>query len=208
MNRHSPIFLASLMSLVLGIAAEAATWKIDPVHSEVGFSVRHLMISNIKGKFKSFSGNLDFDPAKPTEAKVTVEIDMASVDTGNEKRDGHLKTADFFDVEKFPKMTFESIVVEPTGENTMTVKGNLTMKGKTNGIDLKVEKLGVGKGMGGEERAGFTATAVLNRKDYGVDWNKVLDSGGVVVGDEVKITLEIEAINEESATPPSPSPAK
>lgn len=199
MNRLYRIVMATLTALAVGGASQAATWKIDPVHSEVGFSVRHLMISNIKGRFKTFSGDLEFDPAKPAEAKVKVDIAVESVDTENEKRDGHLKADDFFGATSNPTMTFESTGVEVTGENTMNVKGNLTLKGKTNPVTLTVEKIGVGKGMGGEERAGFTATTSINRNDYGVDWNKPLDGGGVVVGNEVKITLEIEAINEASA---------
>jgi polyisoprenoid-binding protein YceI len=186
-----PVILASLFAL--GTAFSAEKYDFDLPHSYVGFSVRHLVISNVKGNFTDFSGHVMFDEDDITKSSVEVSIKMASVDTDNEKRDGHLKSADFFNVEKYPAMTFKSKKIEKA-ENGYVMHGELTMLGVTKEIPVHFEMLGKAKGMQGEDRAGFEGYAKLNRKDFGITWNQTMDAGGLVVGDEVKIELQIELV--------------
>ena len=171
---------------------QAANFKIDPEHSSVSFQIRHIF-SNVNGNFNQFSGSFDFDQAKKTGGNLKVSIVSKSIDTNNEKRDKHLKTADFFDVEKFSELKFTSTKVENAGGNKYKIQGYLTLHGKTNLVDLDAEFLGSGKDPWGNEKAGFTATAKINRKDYSIVWNKVLDAGGLMLGEEVTISLNIEA---------------
>jgi polyisoprenoid-binding protein YceI len=177
-------------SLVLSTSARATSWIIDPNHSSVGFSIRHLF-SKVPGAFDKFSGTVDFDPANPTAATVKVDIDPASIDTKTPKRDDHLRSSDFFDVAKFPALTFQSTKVTKGEGNALTVEGNLTMHGVTKPVTLAVNFLGAGPAMGGQ-RAGFEATTKVDRKDFGIIWNKTLDSG-TLLGDDVDITIGIEA---------------
>lgn len=169
------------------------TWAIDPVHSSISFSVRHLVVSKVRGNFGAFSGAVTV--AADGTPSVTAEIDVASVNSGNEQRDAHLRAPDFFDVEKYPTATFVSTSVTSDGE-AYRVEGDFTLKGVTRKISLPVEFNGVNPGMGHGAVAGFEASVVLNRKDFGIDIDMPLETGGAVVGDKVTITLEIEALKQ------------
>ncbi len=170
----------------------AGTWAIDPSHSEVGFSVRHLMVSKVKGNFETFDGTITI-AENPLESSVTAEVDLGSINTRDEQRDGHLKSADFFEVEQHPKLTFVSTSVEPKGSD-YAVTGDLTIKGVTKSVVLELEFNGVHPDPWGGTRAGFSAETEISRKDFGVDFEIPMDGGGVVVGDKVKVLLEVEAV--------------
>ncbi len=170
----------------------AGTWSIDPVHSEVGFSVRHMMVSKVRGKFTTFSGEI-VTGEQPADSSVTAEIDLSSIDTGNDQRDAHIRSADFFEVENYPKMTYKSTAVRADGDDYI-LDGELTLKGVTKNVPLRLELNGFGPDAFGGTRAGFTATAEINRRDFGVNFNAPLQNGGVVVSDKVTIHLEIEAV--------------
>jgi polyisoprenoid-binding protein YceI len=170
----------------------AGTWTIDPVHSEVGFSVRHMMVSKVRGKFTKFGGEL-VTGDDVLASSVTAEIDLASIETGAEQRDAHLRSPDFFDTENHPLMTYRSTGIRLDGEDFI-VDGALTLKGVTRSVPLKLELNGFGPDAYGGTRAGFSATAEINRQDFGVNWNAAMEHGGVVVSDKVAINLEIEAI--------------
>jgi polyisoprenoid-binding protein YceI len=170
----------------------AGTWTIDPVHSEVGFSVRHMMVSKVRGKFNVFSGDI-VTGESPLDSRVTATIDLSSIDTGNQDRDNHIRSADFFDVDTHKTMTFRSTGVRPKGDGYV-LDGELTLKGVTRPISLQLELGGFGQDPYGGTRAGFTATGELKRSDFGVDFQAVLETGGVVVADKVTINLEIEAV--------------
>ena len=169
------------------------TWSIDPVHSSIGFSVRHLMVSKVRGTFGVFTGAITI--AEDGSPSVTADIDVSSVTTGNDQREAHLKSADFFDVAKYPTATFRSTGVRADGDGFL-VDGEFTLKGVTKPISLNLEYNGVNPGMGHGEVAGFEASVVLNRKDFGIDIDMPLESGGAVVGDKVTITLAIEALRQ------------
>jgi polyisoprenoid-binding protein YceI len=168
------------------------TWTIDPVHSEVGFSVRHMMVSKVRGRFTKFSGEL-VTAADPQASSATAEIDLASIETGNEQRDGHLRSIDFFDVENHPLMTYRSTGLRRDGDRYV-LDGELTLKGVTRNVPLALELNGFGPDAYGGTRAGFSATGEINRQDFGVTWNAALETGGVVVADRVALHLEIEAV--------------
>src|SRR6185437_4015970 len=172
------------------------TWQIDPVHSEVGFSVRHLMISTVKGRFTDVQGTLQYDETDPTRSNIEVRIAIASVDTRADQRDAHLRSADFFDAEHYPFMTFKSTRVERTGEGRGKVTGDLTIRGVTQSVTLDAKREGRGKDPWGGERLGFSATTVLNREAFGLTWNQALETGGVVVGEEVKVSIEVEWVKQ------------
>ena len=174
------------------------TWAIDPVHSSIEFSVRHLMVSKVRGRFDKFSGAIVV--AEDGTPSVTAEIAVASINTGNEQRDAHIKSADFFEVEKYPTATFTSTGVRANGDDYV-LDGEFTLKGVTKPVSLALEFNGVNPGMGHGEVAGFEASVVLNRKDFGVDLDLPLETGGTVVGDKVTITLEIEALEAGVARP-------
>ena len=171
----------------------AGTWDLDPVHSSIGFSVRHLMVSKVRGTFTNFSGAIVV--AEDGTPSVTAEIDVDSVNTNNEQRDGHIKSADFFEVDKYPTATFRSTGVRANGENYV-LDGEFTLKGVTKPVSLDLEFNGVNPGMGRGEVAGFGASVVLNRKDFGIDIDMPLETGGAVVGDKITITLDIEALKQ------------
>jgi polyisoprenoid-binding protein YceI len=171
---------------------EAATWTIDPVHSEVGFSVRHMMVSKVRGRFTSFSGQL-VTAADPTQSSVTAEIDLRSINTGQEQRDEHIKSADFFEVETYPTMTYKSTGIK-VEDGEYVLEGDLTLKGVTRTVPLKLELQGFGPDAYGGYRAGFTATGELNRSDFNVSFNAPMANGGVVVSDKIQLQLEIEAV--------------
>jgi polyisoprenoid-binding protein YceI len=168
------------------------TWNIDPVHSEVGFSVRHMMVSKVRGKFTQFSGEI-VTAEDVASSSVNATIELASIDTGNADRDGHLRSADFFEVEKYPTMTYESTGLR-VSDDGYVLDGNLTLKGVTKPVSLALEIGGFGPDPFGGIRAGFTATGEIKRSDFGVDFNAALETGGVVVSDKVNLLLEIEAV--------------
>ena len=187
--------IGSLALALVGLPAVAlaSEWDVDPSHSQVGFVVKHLMISDVHGDFKKFTGVVDMDDKDLTKSKVEVSIDTDSVSTGDEKRDGHLKSPDFFDAAKFPKMTFKSTKISKAGKDKYKVAGQLTIKETTKPVELLVEGLGKQiKDPWGGTRTAATATAKINRKDFGITWNKDLDGGGVVVGNDVKLELAVE----------------
>ncbi len=178
----------------------ARQWQIDPAHSAAHFSVRHLMISNVRGEFTKLSGSATIDPADPAKSKVDVTIDAASINTREPQRDEHLRSADFFDVARFPSLTFRSTRVEAHGADEFKVTGELTLHGVTREVVLDVEgPTPAIKDPWGNVRAGVTATAKINRKDFGLVWNAVTEAGGVVVGEEVKITIEAELLQQTPA---------
>ena len=170
----------------------AGTWSIDPVHSEDGFAARHMMVSKVRGRFGAFSGQI-VTGADPSDSSVTAEIDMASIDTGHEQRDAHIRSADFFEVETYPTMTYRSIGVRPHGDGFI-VDGELTLKGVTQEVPLTLELNGFGPDPYGGTRAGFSATTEINRRDFGVNFSAVMETGGAVVSDKITIHLEIEAV--------------
>jgi len=190
--RTKSLLTALVVAATVALAgtSHAATWTIDGNHSSVGFSIRHIF-SKVQGSFDKFSGTVEFDPANPAAASVKVEIDPASINTRNQKRDDHLRSADFFDVAKFPAMSFTSTKVTKGEGNALTVEGDLTMHGVTKPVTLAVNFLGAGPAMGGQ-RAGFESAAKLDRKEFGIVWNKTLDTG-TLLGDEVAMTIDVEA---------------
>ena len=189
-------------------AAVAEVWQIDGVHSSAQFSVTHLMISTVRGEFGSMSGTVEFDGKSVGSIKVDATIDAASITTRNDKRDGHLKSPDFFDVAKYPTLSFKSKKVVPGTGGAFQLVGDLTMHGVTKEVSLDVTAPSqVVKGMRGESRVAASATAKINRQDFGVKWNANLDGGGVVVSDTVAITLDIEATLSLPSAPTAPAPA-
>lgn len=177
------------------------SWQLDYTHSHIQFSVRHMMISKVKGEFEKFEGTVSFDEANPTNTTVNVSVDLSSINTREEKRDGHLRSADFFDVENHPTMTFVSKRVEKTGENTGKLIGDLTIRGITKEVTLNVEYAGQAKSPWGTVSAGFTAAGKINRKEFGLTWNAALETGGVLVGEDVEIAIEVELVKQaEPAT--------
>ncbi|HET9251265.1 MAG TPA: YceI family protein [Candidatus Eisenbacteria bacterium] len=205
-NALRALALALVLSFASAAHVFAATYTVDPNHSSVGFTVRHFF-SKVPGSFKKFSGTIVYDPAKPAEASVKAEIDPASIYTNNEKRDGHLRSEDFFFVEKHPTLTFESTKVTPAGENKLKVDGNLTMRGVTKPVTLDVTYLGSGSA-GNGVKAGFEAITKVNRKDFGINWNRTLDQGGAMLSDDVEIRLDIEADEKTEAKAEAPAAKK
>lgn len=183
-----PIALSFVPHLAL-----AASFEIDKSHSEVGFSVKHLVISTVKGSFRDFSGTLDFDPKNLQQTRFEAKIAAASIFTNDEKRDAHLREEDFFFAQKYPDVTFKSSSVVGNKPEKFQVQGDLSIRGVTRKVTLDVVFNGETQDAWGNTKAGFTGTTKINRKDYGIVWNKTLDAGGVTVGDEVTITLEIQA---------------
>jgi polyisoprenoid-binding protein YceI len=177
-------------------AADPAIYKVDADHSGVSFSIRHF-VSNVSGRFRDFDGVIKYDKANPAASSVEFTVKAASIDTANNDRDEHLRSKDFFDVQKFPTLTFTSTKVVPKDANTLDVTGNLTLHGVTKPVTIPVSLLGTVKTPKGE-KAGFETNFKLDRKEYGITWNNVLDSGPVL-GDEVKVTIEVEANRQEGA---------
>ncbi len=178
--------------------ALATTWKVDPAHTSVEFKVRHLMVSWVKGVFTAVNGTVAIDEADLTKSNLSIQIDTASINTNNSKRDDHLRSPDFFDVATYPVMIFVSKEVTLTNGQAGTIVGDLTIRDVTREVKLEVEDFSqTVTDPWGNTRRGATASTTINRKDYGLTWDKVLETGGVVVGDEVRISLEVELIREE-----------
>jgi polyisoprenoid-binding protein YceI len=199
-NRERMLRAASWMfsvalSAVLPGFAQVSGWQIDSAHTAAQFSVRHMMVSNVRGQFGKTTGGARFDPKDPAKATVEASVDVASIDTREPRRDAHLKSADFFDVQKFPAMTFRSKRVEAAGAGRLKLVGDLTMHGVTREVTLDVEgptpEIKDARGGG---RIGAVATARISRKEFGMSWNRAIEAGGVVVGDEVAITIDVELV--------------
>jgi polyisoprenoid-binding protein YceI len=171
---------------------KTGTWTIDPVHSDISFSVRHMMVSKVRGKFTKVDATI-VTAENPLDSSVTAEIDLTSIDTGNTQRDDHIRSADFFEVETHPKMTYRSTGLSQDGDNYI-VDGELTLHGVTKNVALKLELNGFTTDPYGGQRSGFSATGEINRKDFGIDISMPMDGGGVVVGDKITILLEVEAV--------------
>ena len=199
MKRVFVFVFAALMTTAALVAAEA--FVVDKYHSEATFTIRHL-ITRVSGKFNEVSGSISVDRSNPTLSSVEFTIKTASIDTGVAPRDNDLRGANFFEVDKYPEITFKSTSIKPSGrKDVYDVTGTFTMHGVTKTITLPVEFLGFVKDPRGNQRAGFTAHTTLNRKDYGITWNRVLDNGGTLLGDDVDVTVNIEAAK---AAPPGP----
>ena len=171
-----------------------AVWKFDPAHTTISFSARHMMVTTVRGNFAPPSGTLVFDQANPAASSVEAEIDTTTLVSGVTDRDNHLRSADFLDTANFPTITFKSTKVEVTGDDSANISGDLTIRGVTHPVVLKTEFLGVVNSPFGDKRAGFTASTKINREDYGLNWNVAIEAGGVLVGKEIKIELDVEAI--------------
>lgn len=168
-------------------------WIVDPAHSGIEFTIRHMMIAKVKGTFHTFEANIEADPTDLTTADVQFSIDLSSIDTRNNDRDAHLRSDDFFDIQKYPKMTFQSTQITKKGDGEYNVTGNLNLHGVTRTETFSVTFEGQGKDPWGNEKVGFSGQGSLKRSDYGLTWNAALETGGVLVGDEVKVSIEIEA---------------
>ncbi|HEY8232672.1 MAG: YceI family protein [Vicinamibacterales bacterium] len=189
-KKQLAVILAGLALAAPAFAAD--TYTFDKSHSSVGFQVRHIF-TNVSGRFTDYSGTIQVDRAKPESSSVEFTIQATSIDTSEPKRDGHLRTADFFDVANHPTITFKSTSMKPNGKDSYFVTGDFTMHGVTKQITLPVTVLGEGKDPMGNEKMGLETAITLNRKDYGLNWNRALETGGVLVGDEVKVQISIEA---------------
>ncbi|MBX0329342.1 YceI family protein [Oscillochloris sp. ZM17-4] len=175
------------------------SWVIDPSHSQVAFSARHMMLAKVRGRFDRFSGTVEFDEQNPINSAVTVSIEADSIDTRDEKRDGHLKSPDFLDVANFPAISFVSKKVEVVDETHGKIIGDLTIRGVTNEVVLATEYNGQAKAPWGTTSAGFSAEAKISRVDWGLTWNVALETGGVLVGDEITISIELEIVKQVPA---------
>lgn len=200
MNLKTRLSLAAAVAAVALLpftpAVAADTYSVDPVHSEASFQIRHL-VGKVRGHFADFKGTVQIDQAKPEASSVEFSMKAATIDTGVADRDKHLRSADFFDVEKFPEITFKSTKIAPAGKDRYDVTGTFSMHGVTKTVTLPVSFLGFGKDPWGNDRAGFEVTTTLNRKDYGIVWNKTLDAGGVMLGEDVAVTITLETIKKK-----------
>ena len=196
-----------MLLVATAATADPEPFKIDPAHSNVGFTIRHFF-SKVPGSFKTYEGTIMVDPKDLAKTTVDVSIDSASINTGNADRDKHLQSADFFDVEKFPKITFKSTGVTPQGTNKATLKGDLTIHGVTKPVTLDAEVLGFSPDPWGNFRGGFEAKTKIKRSDFGITWNKALEGGGTLLSDDVDIIIDVEGVKQappkEGAQPPPP----
>ena len=199
MQVKEKLLLGAVLLLAAG-AAQAATYEIDPAHSQVSFRIRHL-VGKVQGKFTDFSGTVDYDDKKPDALATSVVIKIASVDTSSAKRDEHLKTPDFFNAAAFPEMTFKSTKAVVSTPGKVSLTGDLTLHGVTKPVTLDVEINGVIKDPWGNQRSGFHAAGTLNRKDFGMAYNMPMDSGGLMLGDDVEISIDVEAVQKAAVTP-------
>jgi polyisoprenoid-binding protein YceI len=174
-------------------------WEIDSSHSSIQFTVRHLVIAKVRGQFSRWTGSISAPDGDFSRATLSAAIDAGSIDTGVADRDAHLRSADFFDVERYPEVTFTSTEVTRVADDRLLLAGALTIKGVTRDVVLDVEPLGLAKDPWGNERAAFSATTSIDRRDFGLTWNQVLETGGVMVGDRIDITFEIEAVRQAAA---------
>ncbi len=177
------------------------TWQIDYAHSDINFTARHMMISKVRGSFEEWSGSINFDPDNLTDTTVDVTVQIASVNTREQQRDDHLRSPDFFDAAAYPEMTFKSTKVEQTRDDEGKLHGDLTIRGVTKPVVLDVEYAGIAQSPWGTMSSGFSASATINRKDWDLTWNQTLETGGVLVGDKIKIEIELELVQQAEAVP-------
>jgi len=201
-RKLAALAFAAGLSIVAIAAAANETFVFDKIHSQVGFQIRHFL-TKVEGRFRDYDGRIVIDRQNPANSRVDVTIQAASIDTGNEKRDGDLKSANFFEVDKYPTITFKSTKVTANGKDLYLVTGDLTMHGVTKTIVVPVRHTGF-LNLGKMEKAGFEVTLSLNRKDFGITWNRTLDAGGTMLGDDVQITVLVEA-NKEMPAAPAPA---
>jgi len=175
------------------------SWNLDTSHTHLQFSVRHMMLSKVRGAFEKFSGTVNFDENNPAATSLNIEIDAASINTRDPQRDGHLRSPDFFNVEQFPAITFASKKVDVTGDTTATLTGDLTIRGVTREVKLEVEFLGFSTSPWGTQNAGFEAKTRILREDWGLTWNVALETGGWLVGKEIDINIEVELVKQPAA---------
>ena len=173
------------------ISLPAGTWNLDPTHTHIGFTVRHMMVAKVRGSFKDFSAEITVGE-NPLESTLSAVVQMASIDTGNGDRDGHLRTNDFFSIDEFPTMTLVSTGFVDNGDGNYTLNADLTIKGVTQPVAFDLEFAGTGQDPWGNTKAGFSASATINRKDFGIEWNAPLETGGVLIGEQVKIEIDAE----------------
>ena len=173
-------------------------WLLDPAHSELTFKIKHLMISNVSGAFKNFSAKVETEGADFSKANINLTADMNSISTNNEQRDAHLRSSDFFEVEKFPQMKFTSTRIEQTDDESFNLYGNLTLKGVTKPVKLNMEFNGIVKDLQGQEKAGFLVSGKINRSDWGINLNVALEAGGLMLGEDVRIQSEVQFIRQEA----------
>lgn len=183
------------------------SWQIDPAHSHIYFTVRHMMVAKVRGSFESFSGVINFDEQQPANSTVDIKIDAASINTREPQRDNHLRSADFLDVENYPVLTFKSTRLEQVTETQGRLIGDLTIRDITREVVLDVEYAGQARSPWGSVSAGFSATTTINRKDWGLNWNQALETGGFLVGDKISIEIELELIKAPEAVPAASSAA-
>jgi polyisoprenoid-binding protein YceI len=176
-----------------------STWTLDPAHSQIEFSVRHMMVTTVRGQFRKFSVDVDFDEERPERSSVVAHIEASSIDTGVEARDAHLRSADFFDAGTYSELTFRSTHIEASGDG-YKIDGDLTIRGETKPVTLDAEVGGVVANPQGGRRAGFSATTKISRKAWGLTWNQVLETGGWAVGDDIKISMDVALLQAEAAT--------
>jgi polyisoprenoid-binding protein YceI len=189
---------AFILTILAAANVQAATWSVDQAHTNVQFSIKHMMVSTVHGNFGTFSGTATFDEKAPTEIAMEGTVDATTINTNNERRDGHLKSPDFFDVAKYPSIAFKSKKSSKLATGKYTVTGDLTMHGVTKEVTLNMEGLtDFVKGMKGEPHTGATLTTVINRKDFGLGWNKAIEAGGVMVGDSVNIAIDVELMKQD-----------
>ena len=177
-------------------SAATVTWQIDASHTTIGFAARHAMVAKVRGRFADFDGSFTIDGSSPENSTATVTIKTASLDTRNDDRDGHLKSADFLDVEKYPEITFASTSIKSVGDGDFIVGGDLTISGVTQPIEVALTYVGVSQDPWGGTRIGFEGQTEFSRKDFGLTWNVALETGGVLVGEKVKIELDVEAVKQ------------
>jgi polyisoprenoid-binding protein YceI len=194
---------ALLLSLSFAAPAAASEWSIDSSHSAAGFVVRHMMVSNVRGEFGKTTGTVTLDDADLTKSSVSATIDATTINTREPKRDGHLKSPDFFDVAKYPTLTFKSTSAKKLGKDHLSVVGDLTMHGVTKPVTLDVTLTPEVKSPFGDTRRGATATTKINRKDFGLNWNKAIEAGGVLVGEDVAVVIDVELVKQQTAGKPA-----
>jgi polyisoprenoid-binding protein YceI len=199
MNVRSLSLAAVLAFATTAAATETETYSIDPTHANVGFEVRHIM-STVPGRFNEFEGTIQVNRVNPEASRVEFSIDAGSIDTRNQRRDEHLRSGDFFDVATHPTITFRSTSIKQVDDETFEVTGDFTMRGVTKSITLPVSLLGEMTDPWGNRRMGFETSTTIDRKDFGVSWNQVLDQGGLLLGDEVEISIDLQAVRQDPAT--------
>ncbi|MEV0777053.1 YceI family protein [Streptomyces sp. NPDC050433] len=196
-NRKSATDSATATAVSPELAELTGDYTIDPSHSSIGFTVRHAMVTNVRGSFSKHEGTLSLDGSKPENSSASIDVEIESIDTGAPDRDGHLRSADFFDAEKFPKMTFRSTGAEQVGGDDYRITGDLTIKDVTKPLTIDLEFNGKATDPYGNERVGFEGSATISRSDWGLSWNAALETGGVVVSDKVKLVFDISAIKNQ-----------